>query len=148
MNTKKENVRTLPYKEEDIRYVIMNPEQHNLRKYKAYRKIDEENWIEDYGNGSIEQFTIIKNTPKKIVLKNYPIGSSSKQVYTTSFMFHSNKDGSCTLEILLDLKKGNIFRQITYLFDALTSLEQYYDDMFKKISYECSKIADPIIMKN
>ena len=63
--TKKENVRTLPFKEEDIRYVIMNPKQHNIRKYKEYRKLDEQNWIEDYGDGAIEQFTIIKNTSKK-----------------------------------------------------------------------------------
>lgn len=144
MKPKKENVRTLPFKEEDIRYVIMNPKQHNIRKYKEYRKLDEQNWIEDYGDGAIEQFTIIKNTSKKIVLKNYPVGSSSKKVYTTSFTFHPNTDGTCTLEILLDLKKGNIFRQITYLFDALTNMEEYYDNMFKKISYECSKITEPV----
>ena len=36
-------------KKKDIRYVIMNPKQHNIRKYKEYRKLDEQNWIEDYG---------------------------------------------------------------------------------------------------
>ena len=34
MKPKKENDRTLPFKEEDIRYVIMNTKQHNNRKYK------------------------------------------------------------------------------------------------------------------
>ena len=74
---KSENSKILPYTKKQIASVILHPETCNIRGYQVYKKLDEDNWIEDYGDHFLMKFYFTEVSEDRIVMERYPFAQSS-----------------------------------------------------------------------
>ena len=49
----------------------------NIRGYQVYKKLDEDNWIEDYGDHFLMKFYFTEVGEDRIVMERYPFAQSS-----------------------------------------------------------------------
>lgn len=136
---KSENSKLLPYTKEQIASVILHPEACNIRGYQVYKKLDEDSWIEDYGDQYLMKFYFTEVEEERIVMERYPFAQSSVHVTKTIFEMKDADNGQVELRIKEKVTKGDIVRKLTKVIENHDQNDTYYMDLITRIQKYCAK---------
>ena len=136
---KSENSKILPYTKKQIASVILHPETCNIRGYQVYKKLDEDNWIEDYGDHFLMKFYFTEVSEDRIVMERYPFAQSSVHVTKTIFEMKDADNGQVELSIREKVTKGDFVRKITKVIENHDQNDTYYMDLITRIQKYCAK---------
>lgn len=136
---KSENSKILPYTKKQIASVILHPETCNIRGYQVYKKLDEDNWIEDYGDHFLMKFYFTEVSEDRIVMERYPFAQSSVHVTKTIFEMKDADNGQVELSIREKVTKGDFVRKITKVIENHDQNDTYYMDLITRIQKYCTK---------
>ena len=119
--------------------VILHPETCNIRGYQVYKKLDEDNWIEDYGDHFLMKFYFTEVSEDRIVMERYPFAQSSVHVTKTIFEMKDADNGQVELSIREKVTKGDFVRKITKVIENHDQNDTYYMDLITRIQKYCAK---------
>ena len=122
-----------------ITSVILHPETCNIRGYQVYKKLDEDNWIEDYGDHFLMKFYFTEVSEDRIVMERYPFAQSSVHVTKTIFEMKDADNGQVELSIREKVTKGDFVRKITKVIENHDQNDTYYMDLITRIQKYCAK---------
>ena len=116
---------------------ISYPEQKLWRQ--VYKKLDEDNWIEDYGDHFLMKFYFTEVSEDRIVMERYPFAQSSVHVTKTIFEMKDADNGQVELSIREKVTKGDFVRKITKVIENHDQNDTYYMDLITRIQKYCAK---------
>lgn len=125
--------------QKQIASVILHPETCNIRGYQVYKKLDEDNWIEDYGDHFLMKFYFTEVSEDRIVMERYPFAQSSVHVTKTIFEMKDADNGQVELSIREKVTKGDFVRKITKVIENHDQNDTYYMDLITRIQKYCAK---------
>ena len=132
-------VKFYPIQKKQIASVILHPETCNIRGYQVYKKLDEDNWIEDYGDHFLMKFYFTEVSEDRIVMERYPFAQSSVHVTKTIFEMKDADNGQVELSIREKVTKGDFVRKITKVIENHDQNDTYYMDLITRIQKYCAK---------
>lgn len=131
---KAENSRIVKANINEIREIIINPKLYNIRGYKHYEHLNENEWIEDHGNNIIYQLKFVSINKLEIIIEQQEIGKSNRVYQQYIYKFEEIDSNNSTITILINYLKANILtRSIKKINDCNPALQTY--------SYQLKKIA-------
>lgn len=131
------NYLEFPYSVEEVKQIILQPENYNIRDFQSCKRLDPSTWTEDYGDDYLYKYHVAENSEQRIVLEYYKIMDTGNYVKQLIFEFLPHDETSCQVSVSEHVKSGNIIRRITIFADSYSKVSTYFIDMLNRILKYC-----------